>query len=89
MPNTVDLENSVKVKSARTGKAQRMVPADERPREIVPPLSAEELQRRQDEVRKTRRPTTAPDVRARAALAVDEDAVPDVEETDCEERSSG
>jgi hypothetical protein len=87
MPNTVDLENSVKVKSARTGKAQRMVPADERPREIVPPLSAEELQRRQDEVRKTRRPTV-PDTRARAALAVDEDAVPDVGETDCEERSS-
>ena len=85
MPNTVDLEKRVRVNSATVGKAQRMTTTAVRSRGIVSPMSAEELQRRQDEVRKTRRPT-GPEVRTRVAMAVDEEAVPDVEETDCEEQ---
>ena len=88
MPNTVDLGKTVKVNSATAGKAQRMPARAERTRGITPSLSVEELQRLQDEVRKTRRPAGPEMRRTRAAVVADDEAVPDVEETDCEERSA-
>jgi len=81
------VEKEVKVGSATTGKAQRMPLTAVRSRGVPPPLSAEELQRRQEEVPKRRRPARPPS-RTRALAVLDEEAVPEVEETDCEEPSA-